>query len=255
MANSEAILKLENIIKVYDNGKIQSKALKGVSLELREGEMLAIMGTSGSGKSTLLNIIGALDSPTDGKVYIENKFIKDYHIEPYATKYRSEKIGFVFQNYNLLKDLTVEDNIVLPLLLKGINKNEREEKVKEIIKLLGLKGFEENRPVELSGGQQQRVAIGRALISNPVVLLADEPTGNLDYNTSLEILKIMKDMQKRFNQSTILVTHDPNVSSYADRILFMHDGKVVDEYTNDPQKENIDEILKKFKVILENNHD
>ncbi|MGL5353707.1 MAG: ABC transporter ATP-binding protein [Clostridium sp.] len=254
MLNGNIILSLENITKTYANGKIQTKALKGINMELREGEMVAIMGSSGSGKSTLLNIIGALDSPTDGKLYIENKFIQNYHIEPYATEYRSEKIGFIFQNYNLLKDLTVEDNIVLPLLLNGVSRKEREQKVERIIELLGLNGLEKNRPIELSGGQQQRVAIGRALIINPIVLLADEPTGNLDYNTSLEILKVIKDMQKKFNQSIILVTHDPNVSTHVDRVLFMRDGEIVDKYINEPGKENIKQILKKF-INLEKRDD
>ena len=251
MNNNEVVLSAENIYKTYENGKNILEALKGVSLSLFKGEMLAIMGSSGSGKSTLLNIIGALDSPTNGKIIINGCEAKQYHLEPQATKYRSENIGFVFQSYNLLKDLTVEENLALPLILKGCCMEEVEKKVRHMMQLVGLDNWKKHRPVELSGGQQQRVAIARALITTPPVLLADEPTGNLDYNTALEILRILLEMKEKLKQSIILVTHDPKVATYADRTVFLHDGRIADEYIKADDKGDIDVILEKFKKILE----
>lgn len=184
---------------------------------LNKGEQLAIMGSSGSGKSTLLNVLGALDSSDSGKVYINGALQEDYHIEPFATKYRSENIGFVFQSFNLLRDLTVEENVALPLILNGLKSKEVQKKVDEDLELVGLLRWKKHKSSELSGGQQQRVALARAKITEPNLLLADEPTGNLDYNTSLEVLKIFKMMREKLNQSIIIVTHDPMVASYADR--------------------------------------
>lgn len=251
MGKNKTVLLAKEIDKIYDNGKNKVHALKNITLNLNKGEMLAIMGSSGSGKSTLLNILGALDSPTGGKIFIDGEEMKDYHIEPHATKYRSESIGFIFQNYNLLKDLTVEENLALPLILKGCSQKEIKRKVGDLIKLVRLDGWENHRPIELSGGQQQRVAIGRALITSPAVLLADEPTGNLDYNTSNEIMGIIEEMKEKFEQSIIVVTHDPKIAAYADRIVFIHDGRIVDEHIKIGDKRDIDEILKKFKSMLE----
>lgn len=251
MKKSEGVLSAKNILKVYERGENKVKALKGINISLNKGEMLAIMGSSGSGKSTLLNIIGALDSPTSGKILIGGKEVEDYHIEPKATRYRSENIGFIFQAYNLLKDLTVEENLALPLILKDVSKEEITNKVTKIINMVGLGGWEKHRPIELSGGQQQRVAIARALITSPPILLADEPTGNLDYNTSIEILKIIKELKEKLDQSIIIVTHDPKVATYADRIVFLHDGRIVDEYVKSGAIGDINKILNKFKNILE----
>ncbi|MGH4124518.1 MAG: ABC transporter ATP-binding protein [Clostridium sp.] len=245
------VLSIKDLYKTFTSKHSKVEALKGISLSLYKGEMLAIMGSSGSGKSTLLNVIGALDSPTEGKIFIDNKEIKDYHLEPYATKYRSENIGFIFQSFHLLKDLTVEENIALPLILKGESKEVVSELTQKQLELIGLHRWRKHRPIELSGGQQQRVAIARALITVPPVLLADEPTGNLDYNTSMEILEIIVQAKKRLNQSIIIVTHDPMVASYADRILFFHDGKIVDQYNKNNEKGDINIILDKFKKILE----
>ncbi|MEG6612170.1 ABC transporter ATP-binding protein [Pseudoclostridium thermosuccinogenes] len=250
MKSCDSVISAEGLTKVYENGENKVFALKGIDLSLKKGEMLAVMGSSGSGKSTLLNIIGALDSPTEGKVYIKGNEAKDYHIEPHATKYRSENVGFVFQNFNLLKDLTIEENIALPLVLQELPKAQIEEKVNRIINLMELEAWKCHRPIEISGGQQQRVAIARALITNPPVLLADEPTGNLDYNTANVILKVFKDMQKKLDQSIIIVTHDANVATYADRIVFLHDGRIVDEYQKTEDRGDINIILNKFKKIL-----
>jgi ABC-type lipoprotein export system ATPase subunit len=251
MPRNDEILSVVGLFKNYEVGKNKVDALDGINLKLFKGEMLSIMGSSGSGKSTLLNLIGALDSPTEGTIIIHGKEVKDYHVEPYATAYRSNNIGFVFQSYNLLKDLTVEENIALPLILKGMDKKTIIHKTSEVLDLVGLKNWKNHRPVELSGGQQQRVAIGRAIITSPPILLADEPTGNLDYNTSIDILDMLVEMKNRLNQSIIIVTHDPKVATYADRVIFLHDGNIVDEYMKDAEKGDVSIILDKFKKILE----
>ncbi|MGO5137597.1 ABC transporter ATP-binding protein [Clostridium butyricum] len=249
------VLRIEGLSKTYGAKNNKILALRNVSFSLNKGELLAIMGSSGSGKSTLLNILGALDSPDSGRVYINGNLQEDYHIEPFATKYRSENIGFVFQSFNLLRDLSVEENVALPLILKSIDSDEVREKVDTELELVGLIKWKKHRPSELSGGQQQRVAIARAKITEPDLLLADEPTGNLDYNTSLEVLNIFKLMREKLNQSTIIVTHDPMVASYADRVLFFNDGQIVDQYKNKENNEkNIDIILDKFKGVI-NKHD
>lgn len=244
------ILKIENLSKSYLMGDGEVQALKDVSFSLNKGEIVAIMGSSGSGKSTLLNILGALDSPDSGKVYLDGVLQKEYHIEPFATQYRSEKIGFIFQSFNLLKDLTVEDNIALPLLLQGIKKEEVNNRVNDILEKLKLTERREHRPAELSGGQRQRVSIARAVITNPEILLADEPTGNLDYNTSLEILEVITDMRDKLEQTIIIVTHDPLVASYANRILFFKDGGIKGQYIQNEKDRDIDKVLLKFKEIL-----
>lgn len=251
MQMNDEVLAVVSLSKNYVVGKSEIQALKGINLKLYKGEMLAVMGSSGSGKSTLLNLIGALDSPTQGTIIINGKEVKDYHVEPYATMYRSNNIGFVFQSYNLLKDLTVEENISLPLILKGNEKKTIIHKTSQVLDLVGLKKWKNHRPVELSGGQQQRVAIGRAIITSPPILLADEPTGNLDYNTSIDILDMIVEMKNSLNQSIIIVTHDLKVATYADRVIFLHDGNIVDEYIKDAEKGDVSIILDKFREILE----
>lgn len=244
------VLSVENLCKVYKTSNIDVEALKNVNLSLEEGELLAIMGKSGSGKSTFLNIVAALYSPTSGKIKLGDKEVIEIYEEPNASIYRSENIGFIFQDFNLLKDLTVEENIVLPLILKGINEKEAAEKTNEVMKELNIYDWRKHRPVQLSGGQKQRVAIGRAIISNPKLLLADEPTGNLDYNTSIEILNILQNMKTKLNQSIIMVTHDPEVASYADRVLFFHDGEIIEEYRIKRDNTDIDFIMNIFKKIM-----
>ncbi|MFS0613329.1 ABC transporter ATP-binding protein [Lederbergia ruris] len=246
-----AILSIQHVTKIYETIGEGVKALDDVSFELYEGELLAIMGTSGSGKSTLLHLLGAMDRPTSGKVLLQGHFDENMFKEPQATFYRRENIGFIFQSFNLLKDLSVEENIALPLILKGTLDELIDEKVDQMLEMIGLERWRTHRPVELSGGQQQRVAIGRALITSPPIVLADELTGNLDFNTSTDILKMLIQLKEQFNQSIIMVTHDPSVATYADRVLFFHDGKIVDEYTCSKTAEDMEMILKKFKLILE----
>lgn len=250
MENNDVILTVENVSKVYKGEGFTVTALKNVSFTLHRGEFVAVMGTSGSGKSTLLNILGALDEPSSGSIMLNGQVTKEMFLEPMASYYRRENIGFIFQSFNLLKDLSVEENIALPLILKGEDKENINSKVRGIIELMGLTNWKSHRPIQLSGGQQQRVAIGRAIITAPPIVLADELTGNLDFNTSNEILDTLVNMKERFNQSMLVVTHDPNVATYADRVLFFHDGEIVDEYKC-TKKKDMDEIITKFKKIME----
>lgn len=245
------ILSIQNLSKVYETAGENLRALDEVSFQLYEGELLAVMGTSGSGKSTLLNLLGAMDEPTSGKVLLQGHFDEAMFKEPQATVYRREKVGFIFQAFNLLKDLSVEENIALPLILRGDLDEFIRKDVNQMLEITGLERWRKHRPIELSGGHQQRVAIGRALITSPQIILADEPTGNLDYNTSKDILTTLIKMKEQFNQSIIMVTHDPSVAAYADRVLFFHDGKIVDEYICYQNSDNIDKILCKFKFIME----
>lgn len=245
------ILAVQNLSKIFRKPRGNVKALDDVSFQLYEGELLAIMGTSGSGKSTLLNLLGAMDQPTSGEILLQGKYDEAMFKEPQATIYRREKVGFIFQDFNLLKDLSVEENIALPLILRGDSDEDINKHVNQMLKVTGLERWRKHRPVELSGGQQQRVAIGRALITSPPIVLADELTGNLDFNTSTDILKTLIQTKEQFNQSIIIVTHDPSVATYADRVLFFHDGKIVDEYSCYQNSDDIDEILRKFKLIVE----
>lgn len=247
----ESILSIEGLSKTYETAGGAVCALDNISFQLEEGELLAVMGTSGSGKSTLLNLIGAMDTPTAGEIKLNGIYDEGMFKEPQATVYRRENIGFIFQSFNLLKDLSVEENIALPLVLKGETDADIDRKVTKMLEVIGLEKWRTHRPVELSGGQQQRVAIGRALITSPPIVLADELTGNLDFNTSTDILQTLLEMKKAFNQSIVLVTHDPSVATYADRVLFFHDGKIVDEYTCTKTTEDMNSILYKFKRILE----
>ncbi|BBI34891.1 ABC transporter ATP-binding protein [Cohnella abietis] len=252
MSNRGTVMSVRNLSKSYHTKDQHVTALSKVTFHLTKGEMLAVMGTSGSGKSTLLNILGTLDEPTSGDILLQGVKLEKMFIEPHATKFRRENIGFIFQSFQLLKDLSVEENIALPLVLKGLPNKEIRDKVNRMLELVGLMHHRTHRPVELSGGQQQRVAISRALITSPPIVLADEPTGNLDYNTSREILKVITDMKQAFDQSIVIVTHDPMVATYADRVIFFHDGNIVDEYVcKCQQDEDMDQILIKFRQLLE----
>lgn len=218
------ILKVENVIKTYANGDKLLYALNDVSFSVNQGEFIAIVGPSGSGKSTLLHIIGGIDKPTDGKVFINGTDVSKLKTDK-MTIFRRRNIGLVYQFYNLLPTLNVEDNIVLPLLLDG--KKVDKDKLEELIKLLGLEERRKAMPSELSGGEQQRVSIARALINNPSIILADEPTGNLDSKASKEIVDLFKYYNKTYKQTLLIVTHDEKTALQADRILRLEDGKLV----------------------------
>ncbi len=243
----ENIIEIKNIHKFYKNGNETLEALKGISLALKQGEILAIMGSSGSGKSTLLHIMGAMDVADEGEIYLNGILEKNYGTEPDATKIRCENIGFIFQDFKLIQDFTVEENVSLPLILTSKKSKEINKRTEEILRLAGLEDRGRNPVDSLSGGQKQRVAIARALINNPKILLADEPTGNLDCNTAYEIMQIFLDLKEKEGQSTILVTHDPAIASYADRILFLQDGRIYGEYKKQDGKGNVDEILNEFR--------
>lgn len=218
-----AILETENLKKYYGSGETTVRALDGVSLSVEDGEFAAIVGTSGSGKSTLLHMLGGLDRPTEGRVHVEGKDIFSLKDDA-LTIFRRRKIGFVFQSYNLVPTLNVYENIVLPIQLDG-NRVDKEH-VGSIIQILGLKGKIKSLPSELSGGQQQRVAIARALASKPAIILADEPTGNLDSKTSLDVLGLLKTTGERFSQTMVMITHNEEIAQMADRIIRIEDGRI-----------------------------
>ncbi|WP_313757417.1 ABC transporter ATP-binding protein [Tissierella sp.] len=218
------ILETMDLKKYYGNDKNFVKALDGVSVEVERGEFVAIVGTSGSGKSTLLHMLGGLDRPTSGEVIVDDKDIfklKDDEL----TIFRRRKIGFIFQSYNLIPVLNVYENITLPISLDG-NEIDKEY-IEEIFKTLGIEDKKYNMPNQLSGGQQQRVAIGRALATKPSIILADEPTGNLDSKTSLDVMGLIKISSKRFNQTVIMITHNEEIAQMADRIIRIEDGRIL----------------------------
>ncbi len=223
--NNTAV-QVNDVWKVYKIGrKIEVEALKGVSLEIEKGEFMSIMGPSGSGKSTLLNLIGGLDIPTEGKVTIEGTEISKMK-ERQLLKIRREKVGFVFQFYNLLPYLTALENVMLSLIAIGAPRRKRKEEAKNILEQVGLGARLKHKPGELSGGEQQRVAIARALVSRPAIVLADEPTGDLDTKTGMEIIDLMKNFNQELEQTFIIVTHDHDVSHKTERIIHLRDGKI-----------------------------
>ncbi len=221
---AQAVVDAQDLTRRYGEGETAVDALRGVSLSVAEGNLTAVMGPSGSGKSTLMHILAGLDKPTSGEVSIAGTAISRLN-DTDLTKLRREHIGFVFQFFNLLPMLNAEENVVLPLSIAG----EKPDKawVKELMGKIGLQDRRDHRPSELSGGQQQRVAIGRALVSRPTIVFADEPTGNLDSKTSGEILELMRDSVDGFGQTTVMVTHDARAAAIADRILFLADGQIV----------------------------
>ena len=219
-----AVLKAENLIKIYGKGENQVKALNGVSLSVEKGEFVAVVGTSGSGKSTLLHMLGGLDRPDSGKVYIEDKDIFALKEEE-LTIFRRRKIGFVFQSYNLVPVLSVYENVVLPVELDG--KKADRAFVNDILDTLGIREKAANLPGQLSGGQQQRAAIARALAAKPAILLCDEPTGNLDSRTSQDVLGLLKISGQKFSQTIVMITHNEEIAQMADRIIRIEDGRIL----------------------------
>lgn len=218
------MLIVNNLKKIYKNGNHETFALNGINFTVDKGEFVAIVGASGSGKSTLLNIIGGLDNPSSGDVILNGKNILEFSDEEKAI-FRRKKIGFVFQNYNLIPALNAYENIVMPINLDG--KKPEKEYFDKIVKALKIEDKLNNMSNDLSGGQQQRVAIARALITKPDLLLADEPTGNLDHKTSLEVVDLLKYTNKKFNQTIIMITHDRGIALMADRAICIEDGKII----------------------------
>ncbi len=216
----------KNLTKVYQMGQVQVHALCGVSMEVRHGEVVSIMGPSGSGKSTLMNIIGCLDRPTSGEYYLDGELVSDLSDDQLA-KIRNQKVGFVFQSFNLLSRSTAITNVELPLRYAGI-KESRHEKALTALEAVGLEDRVEHKPMELSGGEQQRVALARALINNPAIILADEPTGNLDSKSGKEIMELLLKLNREFKTTLIIVTHDPKIAEQTNRIINLKDGLVVE---------------------------
>ena len=218
------ILRVENLSKVYGKGETQVNALDNVSFSIEKGQFVAIIGPSGSGKSTLLHILGGVDKPTSGKVYVDGCDVYAQNDEQLAI-FRRRQVGLIYQFYNLIPVLNVTENITLPVLMDGQKINE--ERLKELLQVLKLEERQKHLPNQLSGGQQQRVSIGRALMNAPAVVLADEPTGNLDSKNSQEIVELLKLSNKKYNQTLIMITHDENIALQADRIIAIEDGKII----------------------------
>lgn len=223
------ILRVENLCKTYGKGKNEVKALDNISFSVNKGEFIAIIGPSGSGKSTLLHILGGVDKPTSGKVFMNDQDIYVQNDEQLAI-FRRRQVGLIYQFYNLIPILNVVENMTLPLKLDGRKVNK--ERVNELLELLGLAERRKHLPSQLSGGQQQRVSIGRALINAPVLVLADEPTGNLDSKSSQEIIGLLKHSNKKYGQTLIVITHDENIALQADRIIRIADGQIVSDERN-----------------------
>lgn len=220
----ESILKVTNLKKYYGKGETLVKALDGIDLEIERGKFTAVIGTSGSGKSTLLNMLGGLDTPSEGSIQIGNTELAKLNSEQ-ATIFRRKQIGFIFQNYNLIPVLSVWENIIFPITLDG--RKPDKAFIMQVVKLLGLEKKLDSLPNNLSGGQQQRVAIARALASKPSIILADEPTGNLDTKTSDDVIGLLKMTSKEFHQTIVMITHNPEIAQMADRIIRIEDGRIV----------------------------
>lgn len=228
------MLKVKNLVKVYDTGTIQVEALKSINLEVEKGEFVAIMGSSGSGKSTFMNILGCLDSLTEGTYELDGIDVSRMTSSELAT-IRNKKIGFVFQAFNLLPKMNLLKNVELPMIYAGASKQERREKALKALERVGLSERVNHRPNEISGGQKQRVAIARSLVNNPAIILADEPTGNLDSKSSNEIMDIFTELNNE-GVTIILVTHEPDIAEYAKRVVTFKDGIIISDVLNDKRK-------------------
>ena len=222
----QPLIKLKDVWKIYQLGEVELAVLKGISLEIVPSSFVTIMGPSGSGKSTLLNIIGCLDTPTKGRVFLDGKDVSELSQDELA-QIRGQKIGFVFQQFNLLPNLNSLENVMLPMLFQGKPEYERREKAKALLATLDLEKRISHRPTELSGGEQQRIAIARAMSNDPEIILADEPTGNLDSATGKMIMEILIDLHKKEKKTIIVVTHDPYIANYSKEIINLKDGKII----------------------------
>jgi putative ABC transport system ATP-binding protein len=221
----DTILHLENVWKIYDMGEVKVPAVKGVSLEVKRGEFLIIVGASGSGKSTIMNLIGCLDLPSKGRIFLDGKDIAELR-ESSLAKIRGKKIGFVFQQFNLVPTLSALENVMLPMEFQDVEISKAKEKATKLLNLVGLGDRTHHRPSQLSGGQQQRVAIARALAVDPEIILADEPTGNLDSKTGEFIIDFLTDIHKQYTKTIIMVTHDLQLIKHAERIVYLKDGQI-----------------------------
>jgi ABC-type antimicrobial peptide transport system, ATPase component len=241
------VIQLDHIHKTYTMGDVEVHALRGVSLTINEGEFVAIMGASGSGKSTTMNIIGCLDRPTRGTYILDGEDVSQMSKDERAD-IRCKKIGFVFQGFNLLSRTSALENVELPMLYLGVDAAARHERAIEALNAVGLQGREQNHPNQLSGGQQQRVAVARSLVNHPALILADEPTGNLDSRTSVEVMEIFQRLNRERGITLVLVTHEPDIAEYADRVIVFKDGKIKSDHPVEHRRSAAEE-LKNLPVI------
>ena len=229
--DSEILVEIKDLTKVYSSGRIEVVALKNINISLRQGQFLGITGPSGSGKSTLMNLLGGLDTPSSGSIKVQGKFISELDPEELAL-YRRHQVGMIFQSFNLISSYTASENVAFPLLFADVPKKERTERATEILDTVGLFERKDHRPAELSGGEQQRVAIARALINRPNILLADEPTGNLDSKTSEQIVQILSDLNKNRALTVVMISHEESLlAQYADDVIRLCDGKITEQET------------------------
>lgn len=236
----KVLVEVEDLYKIYKVGDETVRALDGVSFQIFEGEFIAIVGTSGSGKSTLLNMLAGLEPPSKGTIKLGSKRM-DRMKEKQLVRMRRKHMGFIFQSYNLIGTMDAKDNVAMPLMFRGVGAKERDKRAKEILKLMGLGKHMKHLPSQMSGGQQQRVGIARALVTNPKIIFADEPTGNLDSGTTKEILTILRDTVNKKNNTLVMVTHDRNLAQVADRVIHIKDGKIRKIEINDNKKEIIED--------------
>ena len=234
----EPLISVKNIRKIYRMGVEKVVALDNVSLDIHKGEIICFLGASGSGKSTFLNMVAGLEKPTKGEIYIGGIPLHRLN-EENVTLFRQKNIGFIFQAYHLMPMFTAAENVSLPLIFRGVEKKKREKMAKETLAAVGLSGYENRKPSQMSGGQQQRVGIARALVGNPKIIFADEPTGNLDTHTSKEVMEIMVGKVREYNNTLIIVTHDRNIADYADRIVTIQDGNILSIEDNSEKNESV----------------
>jgi len=235
MKKREPIIKLDDVWKIYRMGKVEVPAVRGLNLDIYPKEFVAIMGSSGSGKSTTMNMVGCLDVPTRGKIYLEGRDISKLH-ESDLAQIRGKKIGFVFQQFNLMPSLTALENVMLPMIFQNIGPYQREKRAITLLDKVGLKKRMRHKPTELSGGEQQRVAIARSMANDPDVLLADEPTGNLDTEIGHEIVDMLQDLHREEGKTIIMVTHDEDIAEHAERIINLKDGQIIKNGGNKKRK-------------------
>src|SRR5215210_4592460 len=247
------VIQLDHIHKTYTMGDVDVHALRGVSLTIREGEFVAIMGASGSGKSTTMNIVGCLDRPTRGQYILDGQDVSELSKDERAD-IRCNKIGFVFQGFNLLSRTSALENVELPMLYAGVDNAQRHQRAMEALAAVGLRGREQNHPNQLSGGQQQRVAVARSLVNNPALILADEPTGNLDSRTSVEVMEIFQRLNRERGITLVLVTHEPDIAEYADRVIVFKDGKIKSDRPVEHRRDAAEE-LKNLPIIDDEDDD